>query len=80
MPRKANTAATVKETKIAKKLPASDYGNGVLCRTKSGKEYQISHNPEKHKMTLWKITEGGYEKLAVADSPYDLYPLIPWNE
>lgn len=80
MPRKASTVDTVKDAKITKKLPSSDYGNGVLCRTKSGKEYQISNNPEKHKMTLWEIVDGGYRKISTADSPYDLYPLIPWNE
>lgn len=80
MPRKASTATTEKESKAVKKLPTADCGRGVLCRTRSGKEYCISQNPEKHRHTLWRIVDGGYEKMASADSPYDLYPLIDWDK
>lgn len=71
---------TGSSTKIVKKLPASEYGSGVLCKTKSGKQYQISQNPENKKHTLWRIVDGGYEKIATGDSPYDLYPLIDWDK
>lgn len=80
MPRKASAATIEKESKIVKKLPAADCGCGVLCRTRSGKEYSISQNPEKHRHTLWRIVDGGYEKMASADSPYDLYPLVDWDK
>lgn len=66
--------------KIVKKLPASESGAGVRCRTRSGKEYLISQCPEKRKHTLWKVLDGGLEKLSTADSPMDLYKLIPWEK
>ena len=43
-------------------------------------EFQISQNTEKKKHTLWKIVAGGFEKIATANSPYDLYELIPWDK
>lgn len=79
MPRKATTSSDKKPT-IVKKLPASEYGVGVHCTTKSGKEYQISQCPEKNRHTLWKIVDGGYEKVSTADSPHDLYALIDWDK
>lgn len=69
-----------KSAKVVKKIPTSESGTGVLCKTKSGKLYQITQNPEKRKHTLWKVVDGGFEKLATGDSPYDLYPLIRWDE
>jgi hypothetical protein len=80
MPRKAVGAVKEKSSKVVKKLPASECGTGVLCTTRSGKQYQISQNPEKKKHTLWRIVDGGYEKLATGNSPYDLYPLIDWDK
>lgn len=80
MPRKVTGATQEKPSKIVKNLPASEYGTGVLCTTRSGKRYQISQNPEKKKHTLWRIVDGGYEKLAIGNSPYDLYPLIDWDK
>lgn len=80
MPRKSSSAAKETAAKIVKKLPVSEYGSGVLCKTRSGKQYRISQNPEKKKHTLWRIVDGGFEQLAVGDSPYDLYPLIDWDE
>lgn len=66
--------------KIVKKIPTSDNGPGVSCTTKSGQHYQISQNVEKVKFTLWKIVEGGFVKLATANSPLDFDDLIPWDE
>lgn len=77
MPRKA---VTEKPTKIVKKLPVADCGPGVLCITKSGKQFQITQNPEKRKFTLWAIIDGGYDKIAVANSPTDLYSKIDWDK
>lgn len=80
MPRKATDVVKEKASKVVKKLPASECGTGVLCTTRSDKRYQISQNPEKKKHTLWRIVDGGYEKLATGNSPYDLYSLIDWDK
>ena len=77
MPRKV--AETVL-SKAVKKIPTSENGTGVLCRTKSGKEYRISQNTEKCKHTLWRKVDEGFEKMATAESPYDLYPMIDWDK
>ena len=58
---------------IVKQIPKSDNGYGVQYTTASGTVYKISHNPLKNKFTLWKPVENGYEKLATADNPYNLY-------
>lgn len=65
--------------KSVKKLPEGDNGTGVLCKTRSGKRYIIAQNTEKGKHTLWLEEQDGYKKIAVADSPYDLYPLVDWE-
>lgn len=80
MPKKDSGVTKEKTSKIVKKISASECGTGVLCTTRSGKQYQISQNPEKKKHTLWRIVDGGYEKIATGDSPYDLYPLIDWDK
>lgn len=77
MPRKA---AIDKSAKTVKKLPAADYGPGVLCTTKSGRQFQITQNPEKRKFTLWAVVDGGYDKIAMANSPTDLYSKIDWDK
>ena len=80
--RMARRAGMVKETaeKTVKKIPASDNGPGVSCTTKGGNHYQISQNVEKMKFTLWKVVEGGFMKIATANSPLDLDEFIPWDE
>lgn len=80
--RMARRAGVVKETveKTVKKIPASDNGPGVSCTTKGGNHYQISQNVEKMKFTLWKVVEGGFMKIATANSPLDLDEFIPWDE
>lgn len=71
--------STNKSARIVKSIPTTDSAPGVTCVTKSGKKYRISQDADKGKHTLWRIVEGGYEKLEVADSPYDLYPLVDWD-
>lgn len=66
--------------KVVRSIPASDTGAGVLCITKSGQKYQISQNVEKMKFTLWKVVDKGFVKVRIANSPVDLYDLVPWNE
>ena len=66
--------------KIVKNIPTSDNGAGVLCMTKSGQKYQISQNVEKMKFTLWKVVDKGFVKVRLANSPVDLYDLVPWDE
>lgn len=54
---------------IVKSIPSSETGSRMTCVTKSGKEYLVTNNPIKAKFTLWRVTNGGYEKLSVSDSP-----------
>lgn len=72
----------VEETveKIVKSIPASDNGAGVLCVTSSGQKYQISQNVERKKFTLWQVVNKGFIKIKTANSPVDLYDLVPWDE
>ena len=79
MPRKATKSGEKKPT-IVKKIPTSENGAGVQCRTKSGMEYQITQCLEKQRHTLWKVVSEGYEKISTAESPHDLYALIDWNK
>lgn len=67
---------------IVKSLPKTEDGHGILCKTHTAFDYQISQNTSKKKnrFTLWKILENGYEKVASADTPQDLYPLVPWKK
>lgn len=76
----ARKSAVEKQSKIIKKIPTSECGAGQICTTASGKQYRITQNPEKRKHTLWMVVNGGYEKLATSDSPYDLYPMIDWEK
>lgn len=76
MPRKPSSD---KSSKIVKEIPASDSAPGVTCVTKSGKTYKISQDAKRGIHTLWRVVEGGYEKIETGDSPYDLYPLIDWD-
>lgn len=64
---------------IVKKLPSSETGMGVKCKTATGEEFIISQDPSKAKgrFTLWRVLPEGYEKQTTGESPYDLYPQIP---
>jgi len=66
--------------KIVKSIPASDNGAGVLCVTNSGQKYQISQNVERKKFTLWHVVNKGFIKIKTANSPVDLYDLVPWEK
>lgn len=66
--------------KIVKSIPASDNGAGVLCVTNSGQKYQISQNVERKKFTLWQVVNKGFIKIKTANSPVDLYDLVPWEK
>ena len=66
-------------TKQTSKLPSSENGTGVTCATLSGEQYYISQNKEKGKHTLWRIVDGNYQKIATANSPFDLYDKINWE-
>lgn len=76
MPRKSSSVQMAKATKPVKKIPATENGPGVHILTKSRKSYVVSWNKDKHKFTLWHETDAGYEKMATANSPTDLYPLV----
>lgn len=66
--------------KIVKSIPASDNGAGVLCVINSGQKYQISQNVERKKFTLWQVVNKGFIKIKTANSPVDLYDLVPWEK
>ena len=74
----ARKAKEDKETKVLKSIPSSENGVTVSCITRSNTEYWITQNIEKNRFTLWKIVDGGYEKISIASSPLDfdeiLYP------
>lgn len=57
-------------------IPSSENGAGVLYKASSGQQYVVSQNLDKRKHTLWKQVDGGYQRIDVADSPYDLYEKI----
>lgn len=69
MPRAAKTETT----KAARKLPSSESGHGVHYVSKNGREYCVSHCPEKERFTLWRIVDDGYEKVKTASDPRELY-------
>ena len=73
-------ARTASSEKVIHKLPASEDGYGVLCKTKSGSEYVISQNLDKGKFTLWSFQDGQYLKISTADSPIKLYEQINWQQ
>ena len=66
-------------TKVVATLPKTENGGSTLCRTTSGEEYIVSYNTEKMKATLWKKNSEGLEKISTANSPLDLYDIIPWE-
>ena len=51
--------------KAVKKLPATEIGAAVRCRTKSGQEYLISQNPHptrsQDQFTLWRVSPSNLE-------------------
>ena len=65
---------------VVKDIPETENGSGVRCVTTSGNHYIISQNLYKGEHTLWKVVNEGYIRISCADSPYDLYPMIPWEE
>lgn len=65
---------------IVKSIPASEDGQSVRCKTKSGKVYLITQNHGKMRFTLWRVLDDGFEKLTTGNSPYDLYGNIPWTK
>lgn len=65
-------------SKIIKTIPNTENGTTVTNTTLSGDKYLITRCLEKQRFTLWKILSEGYEKLATATSPLELYNKIPW--
>lgn len=47
MPKKDSGVTKEKTSKIVKKISTSECGTGVLCTTRSGKQYQISQKSRK---------------------------------
>ena len=62
---------------MIKQIPKTENGPSVHCNGKF--TYIVSQNLNKMKFTLWKKLEDGYEKIATANSPLDLYEKIIWE-
>lgn len=65
-------------SKIVKSIPSSENGTMVTNTTMSKQQYLITHCVDKQRFTLWKVLSEGYEKIATATTPFDLYDKIPW--
>lgn len=68
---------------IVKKIPAIETGHGVLCTTRSGKQYRITQsyvNVNTSRFTLWQEVLEGFKRIGVESSPTPLYGLIPWDK
>lgn len=66
------------QTTVVKSIPSSDTGSRVTCSTLSGEKYIISNNPIKERFTLWKVVNGGYEKISVSDNPLAFDKMIDY--
>lgn len=69
--------------KATKKLPATETGAAVRCKTKKGQEYLISQNPlpprPQDRFTLWRQSAQGLERVTSGKEPTSLYEKIPWD-
>lgn len=64
-----------------KKLPETELRvPGCLCRTASGQEYIKTSNETRSKHTLWKVVDGGFEKVATSGDMNALDEKIPWGK
>lgn len=61
---------------FTKRIPATLNGASTTYTARSGNKYKITKNVNKSMFYLWKIVDGGYEKIAEEDSPYSLYEVI----
>lgn len=59
-----------------KRIPATENGRGSTYSARSGNQYRITKHVSKQLFFLWKIVDGGYEKLCEMETPYDLYVVI----
>ena len=64
------------KTKIYKRIPATENGNGTVYTARSGQVYRITKHVNKAWFYLWKVQNGGFEKICEMESPYDLYVVI----
>ncbi len=59
-----------------KRIPASENMRGTVYTARSGQTYRITKHVSKPLFYLWKVKDGGYEKMCQMESPYDLYVVI----
>ena len=76
MARKSSENKTIK---IVKNIPSSETGSQTICTTRTGEKYIISNCPEKHRFTLWRVVEDGYEKMATSETPLVFDKMIDIN-
>ena len=62
--------------KKVKRIPTAENGRGVVYTARSGNAYKITKHISRPLFFLWKVVDGGYEKLCEMESPYDLYVVI----
>ena len=60
-----------------KRLPAGDTGPTYTYTNAQGEEYVITWCYTPKRFTLWKKMSDGYEKMATAQAPTELYSRIP---
>ena len=77
--RKKTATKELPALKTVKRIPGTENGSGVRCMTTSGREFLITQCLNTGTHTLWRTAADGYDKLASAKSPFDLYPMIPWE-
>ena len=61
---------------FVKRIPVTLNGRSSTYTARSGNKYKITKHTNKAVFYLWKIAEGGYEKISEEENPYELYELI----
>lgn len=62
--------------KVVKRIPATENGNSVTYTAMSGTKYRITKHVGKPLFYLWRVVDGGYERVCQMETPYDLYVVI----
>ena len=69
MPKKDSGVTKEKTSKIVKKISASECGTGVLCTTRSGKQYQISQIQKRRSIRYGVLWMADMRKLRLGIRP-----------
>lgn len=66
----------MRDARKYKRIPSAENECGTVYTARSGNVYKITKHVNKTWFYLWKVVDGGYEKLCEMESPYDLYVVI----